>query len=29
VIVDYGSTTLVPAGWRIRTDKTGSLLLTR
>jgi N-methylhydantoinase A len=29
VIVDYGSTTLVPAGWRIQTDKTGSLLLTR
>jgi N-methylhydantoinase A len=29
VIVDYGSTTLVPPGWQIRTDKTGSLLLTR
>ncbi|MCU1329968.1 MAG: 5-oxoprolinase (ATP-hydrolyzing) [Bryobacterales bacterium] len=29
VIVDYGSTTLMPAGWRIQTDKTGSLLLTR
>ena len=28
LIVDYGSTTLVPAGWAIRQDASGSLILT-
>jgi N-methylhydantoinase A len=28
VIVDYGSTTLVPPGWRMSLDSAGSLLLT-
>jgi N-methylhydantoinase A/oxoprolinase/acetone carboxylase beta subunit len=27
LIVDYGSTTLVPDGWRVRTDRTGMLIL--
>lgn len=29
LILDYGSTTLVPAGWSIRFDKAGSLILSR
>ena len=29
LILDYGSTTLVPAGWGIRFDKIGSLILSR
>lgn len=29
LVLDYGSTTLVPVGWAIRTDKAGSLILTR
>ncbi len=29
LIVDYGSTTLVPAGWSIREDRAGSLVLRR
>ena len=29
LILDYGSTTLVPAGWVIRFDKAGSLILSR
>ncbi len=29
LITDYGSTTLVPAGWSIRLDATGSLVLRR
>ena len=28
LIVDYGSTTLVPPGWKIRTDHAGTLILT-
>jgi len=29
LIVDYGSTTLVPPGWKIRTDHAGTLILTK
>jgi N-methylhydantoinase A len=29
LIVDYGSTTLVPPGWSIREDRAGSLILRR
>jgi N-methylhydantoinase A len=29
LIVDYGSTVLVPAGWSIRLDSCGTLVLTR
>jgi N-methylhydantoinase A/oxoprolinase/acetone carboxylase beta subunit len=28
LIVDYGSTTLVPPGWKIRSDAAGTLILT-
>jgi N-methylhydantoinase A len=28
LILDYGSTTLVPAGWRFRVDRTGNLIIT-
>ncbi len=29
LVVDYGSTTLVPAGWRFAVDRSGSLVMTR
>jgi N-methylhydantoinase A len=28
LILDYGSTTLVPAGWRFRVDRAGNLIIT-
>ena len=29
LVVDYGSTTLTPAGWRMRRDGTGMLVVER
>ncbi len=29
LVVDYGSTTLIPAGWRYRLDRVGNLVIRR